>query len=432
MSTQCTKCGVTSELDEAFVAGNQFGHPYCPACILKDHGDDFRALKWMVPGVFIFGVIAINLSPQDDTGWACLNALIFFAFSYVSLIIHEAGHGLMGKALGLRVTHVQLGLGRTIVLVKWLDVRWEFKVIPFGGFAIYVPEDHQWFRTRSFLTTLAGPLANLIVAGVMWWFIRQEAAFTNPVLGDLYFWHLLLGANLFDGIWNLVPSNGQKTPSDGMQLLAIPKYSEEAIRGLKGNRWRAECELSLEEGDFADALKQADAALQHLPNDPDLRSHRVRALLGLHDFSTAQTEALELYEVKQLSTTGRATVANAIARANLMLDDPRLLQEADFHTRQTMRILPWEAEFKATRGHVLIQLGDHDEGVELLRSALADTSEPTALAEIHCQLALGEFLRDNPNVASEELSSARRIDPKCFLISRVEAQQNAPASAPSP
>ena len=148
-------------------------------------------MKWLVPGVFIFGILAINLDPKDDTGWACLNALIFFAFSYVSLIIHEAGHGLMGKALGLRVTHVHLGLGRTIVLVKWLDVRWEFKVIPFGGFAIYVPEDQSWFRTRSFLTTLAGPLANLTVAGILWWFIQQEATFTKPVLGDLYFLSLI-------------------------------------------------------------------------------------------------------------------------------------------------------------------------------------------------------------------------------------------------
>lgn len=420
MSTRCANCGVESELDEAFEAGNQFGHPYCPSCILKTRGEDVTAVKWVFPIALVISVSGIWFDTEDDTGWAILNTLLFYVFGYASLIIHEAGHAIMGKALGLRVTNVQLGFGRTFMMVKAMDVRWEFKMIPFGGFARYIPIDLPWFRTKDFLTSFGGPLANLLVAWIMSWPIQAGAEFTKPVFGELHLWHVFLGTNLFSGLWNLIPYVSGNQPTDGMLMLRAPFIRDEQIKKLRLIRWQMECDLSLEEGEFDKALQQVEEGRKLAPDDPELASRKARALLGAQRFDEARSEALGVYEIESLSLEARARSSNTVAEANLQLDDEKLVHEAGFHSNHVMRIIPWDPEAKTVRAHLLIRQDEVDEAIPLLHSALEEESEPRPRAMMHCLLALAAHKKSDQSAYQAELSNARAAQPDHFMIAKVE------------
>ena len=52
-----------------------------------------------------------------------------------------------------------------------------------------------------------------------------------------------------------------------------------------------------------------------------------------------------------------------------MLADPTLLEEAERFSRQALGELPWLSYVRGTRGSVLIELGQIDEGVQHVEAA---------------------------------------------------------------
>lgn len=101
-----------------------------------------------------------------------LGGLIFF---------HEAGHYLMAKFFGIRVEVFSLGFGKKIFRRQWGETEYCLSLIPLGGYVKLMgddpyksvpPEDvERAFSTQKlykrFLVVAAGPLANLLLAYVL-------------------------------------------------------------------------------------------------------------------------------------------------------------------------------------------------------------------------------------------------------------------------
>jgi regulator of sigma E protease len=135
-----------------------------------------------------------------------MNDFLFYALAFVLLlgalvIVHEFGHYLVARAVGVKVLRFSVGFGRPLVL--WRAGRdgteWAIGVFPLGGYVRMLGEEsgdevaaherHRSFDRQSpwkrMLIVAAGPLANLVLAvAVYWGLFMSGTEELRPVLGE--------------------------------------------------------------------------------------------------------------------------------------------------------------------------------------------------------------------------------------------------------
>ncbi|MFN8643646.1 MAG: hypothetical protein U0802_19045 [Candidatus Binatia bacterium] len=102
-------------------------------------------------------------------------------------------------------------------------------------------------------------------------------------------------------------------------------------------------------------------------------------------------------------------------------DDPAGLEEADRLSAEAMAQIGWMASILGTRGSVLVARGRPDEGVPLLRRALAGAADDRGRALNACALALGLLQQGERDEARALAGTARQLDASCALLERLTA-----------
>jgi membrane-associated protease RseP (regulator of RpoE activity) len=121
-----------------------------------------------------------------------LGILVFLVGLFVSIAVHEAGHMVAARRSGGRVSEFMVGFGPSIVSFKRGHTRYGLKAIPFGGYvrilgmrpsgqgdpaeteeekAVPGEDFYRLSTPRRTVTLLAGPFANLLLAGVLLTFV---------------------------------------------------------------------------------------------------------------------------------------------------------------------------------------------------------------------------------------------------------------------
>jgi regulator of sigma E protease len=90
------------------------------------------------------------------------------------IFIHELGHYLMARAMGVGIEKFSIGFGKPIFKFRVKEVQWQIGWLPLGGFVSLKGEDHSeaadsedsftakpWWKRA--LVVFAGPFANLIL-----------------------------------------------------------------------------------------------------------------------------------------------------------------------------------------------------------------------------------------------------------------------------
>jgi Zn-dependent protease len=149
-------------------------------------GVNIRVSPWFWLVSALLGWSAVDLGLQYLVLWVlCV---------FVSILLHEFGHVLMGRLFGS---------DGYIVLYS------------FGGLAVGSKNLSRWWQ--RVLVSFAGPLAQLALYGVLRLMVGViEPAFDHPVHGELAFeaYYNLLVINLYWAIMNLIPV----WPLDGGQV----------------------------------------------------------------------------------------------------------------------------------------------------------------------------------------------------------------------
>lgn len=125
-------------------------------------------------------------------------AAAFLGILSVVIVVHEGGHHLVARRAGMRPTEFFLGFGPTVVARTTRGgLRWGLKLVPAGGY-VKIPgmgpseeversrEPYTYraaTRPRRLAVILAGVIANLLLALVMFW----GYAMTSPT-SDLGAW----------------------------------------------------------------------------------------------------------------------------------------------------------------------------------------------------------------------------------------------------
>ena len=104
--------------------------------------------------------------------WPYLVAVLAFLFM---IFIHEFGHFIAAKLMGVRVNEFAIGFGPTLFKKQGKETLYSVRLLPFGGFCAMEGEDEESGDTKAFCNKKAWRRLIIIVAG----------AFMNLVFGLL-------------------------------------------------------------------------------------------------------------------------------------------------------------------------------------------------------------------------------------------------------
>jgi tetratricopeptide (TPR) repeat protein len=142
----------------------------------------------------------------------------------------------------------------------------------------------------------------------------------------------------------------------------------------------------------------------------------------LNEYARAREVFTRLLARPNLAAGSKYLFMNNVAYADVLLDDPALLPEADGYSAAAYKNIPWEPAIQGTRGLVLVLLGNPGEGLPLLRGAFGKHTNNRSKAADACYIALGEFRQGNRDAAQKYLDAARSLDPECPVIARIERE----------
>lgn len=421
--TVCSGCGVSSQWHGAFHNEPNSIRKFCPPCWTKRDAANDRI--YLVTYLFLGALGTVLAFYDSQWGFLLLTFFLLHVFGILATVPHELGHALTARAFGMHVFQVVVGMGKKLFECKLFGVLVEFRTIPYGGFTLALSEKRKRVRVRQFVYALAGPVANLLVAlaalAVAGW--DQIADFkphqkVSP-------WTLLFASNMLVFLTNLIP---RVTPSvhgallsDGVHLINAVRLNNEQLDSLRSSYFSAQASTARQRCDMANAAIWVERGLKEYPSDRALLLHHGTNLIELGKFAEARAVFERLLHECDADDVGfRALLMNDIACANTLIGGKDALEQADEFSDWALKVLPWMAGVKGTRGMVLVEQGALPDGIKLLEASLREAEEPWGRAQSACFLAIAEARRGNPQAAAAHLHRARQNHPECFLIPRAE------------
>jgi len=437
MSVRCRTCGCESDLEVGFERRRRsfrrrVDH-YCPICRHERRQSELAGLlRWTAGSALVAGAL-LFVAPDLPVAWLALNLLLLDVLVAAGTAIHETGHALAARALGMRVFRIVLGCGRTLWKGPLFGILVEWRAIPFGGMTLVAPIDERAVRTRMALMTLAGPLANLALAAIAW-MRHPEVLDVEIYARGLALLSVWCFANLLLGLASLFPltytTEAGAVPSDGLRLIGLPFAGPAQIDELLASRFAMEALAARENGDEGAMLEWAERGFAAHPAPPISRDLLALALIENHRWERGRALCQSLLEDPKLRPEQLAVARNNLAYADFLSERDDLLEEAGQLSAEAVRALGWHPAVQGTRGAVLVALGQAESGIALLRSSLEKVVDAGDRARVECALAMGLASRGDLEPAKAALERARAANPRCPLIERASRELDAGCGAP--
>ena len=134
--------------------------------------------------------------------------LVFYGAYVLLVAIHETGHFVVGVACGFRTKEFRVSC------LRWRGgwgFDWRGMNVVSGWVNMQLTRPDGMLRLRLLLFAMAGPLANLIFAGLLY-----PIAVRQSTLGGVAK-YLFLGS-IFFAVANLIPIKARKLMSDGLRI----------------------------------------------------------------------------------------------------------------------------------------------------------------------------------------------------------------------
>ncbi len=201
---------------------------------------------------FILGLAIAAVGILEDQhklpgwDWPGFNGLLFIPALYAAIAVHELGHLVAGKLVGLDTGGIAVG---GFVFMKSGN-NWTFRFdrhIWTGGFFKPLTRSADFHPSRYAWMIAAGPLASAALAAVCVWAFVHSGNGPWKCLGTL-FWCALLTLML-----TMLPFSSGLNKSDGAQILgllrdperarswmALLSFQTEEVRGLRPREWDAQ------------------------------------------------------------------------------------------------------------------------------------------------------------------------------------------------
>lgn len=110
------------------------------------------------------------------------------------ILVHEAGHFVVAKAVGVRVNEFALGMGPTLIKHQGKETKYSVRAFPIGGFVSMEGEDEDSEDPRAFnnktswqkaLVIVAGSFMNFVTAVVLISIIAFSIGMTSNIIAEV-------------------------------------------------------------------------------------------------------------------------------------------------------------------------------------------------------------------------------------------------------
>lgn len=430
--SKCDLCGCESPLTAAFVSEQvSFRRArtrcLCPGCFKRHHVRKSATAAAFVlltcAAVCVFGIYIRNYE-RAGTPNNAMNFALAVVFVYLLIIPHELGHAIAARLLRWDIFRVTFGIGPCWMEWRVGGIPVQFRLIPDRGSVSTLSLRHRDWRACRFITIAAGPLVNLAIAILAIELAGGWTIFISDPFASV--WSTLGAASAFVFVVSLIPqtvwTQEGKSVTDGLQMarLLFKPLPSERVRRIAYFLAKGGALAAIDKAE--EALKVFSAAHIEYPEDASVTASLATTLMMTGKAEEGRSLVCGLLQVHKTENAIRAVLRNNLAWADLLIGTPALLGEADEMSAAALSLMPWEAYVQGTRGTVLAIIGNPDEAMQLLRKAMKGADRRYSRSAIYCSMAIAEHRQGHPKAAEKLVERARRLYPKCDLLSRAEEE----------
>lgn len=172
-------------------------------------------VPWLVGGAVLgYSWGRFELPRPGLWGLGAWHLLLVPVALYLSVLMHEAGHFIAGRLVGLQWHTVAVGPLRVTRRHQGISVDWFRNRGPIGGLVVMFPPRHGLRPAGWVVYALGGPVANVLVALAVAWLIHayDPGGWQGPLI-------VLAAVSLVLGLVNLVPFRAAGMNTDGRNVL---------------------------------------------------------------------------------------------------------------------------------------------------------------------------------------------------------------------
>ena len=378
----------------------------------------------MVPlialGMAWFSGISLPLS--------CLWSLPIGAVVWLtSLGLHELAHICVGRVVGVRVGHIEVGRGPLLVRFRLRGIVVDVSATPLETFSMWWSPHRNGLRWRLGLMYLAGPA---MTAGLCWVALHgtaRDMADGTPFYqfaGGMTFWKNLLVANAWILAVALSPLNAlrKRWPrSDADKLISYLKMSSQGLEDHRDSGLVSALNTATEMKAYGDAAAIVDAALRVTPDDEPLHYMRGVVAACANEPELAEVCFRRVIAAVQTGEGLRAEVQWNLAWMMFGEQNEAHRDEAALLAVQALAVKPDNINVQRTHGAILGWQGEHQRSIDLVLPNFAMSDRADERAEIAACLALNFAALGDLPAADHWLAQGNAQDPCCRLLSTASA-----------
>ncbi len=362
----------------------------------------------------IIGLISVSIFPSFSLGWLCLNIVIFYVINTISIVIHESGHAISALCLGMKVTKIAIGHGETICEFQLFGIPWKIKQVPFGGATYILNKSIYFYRTKSFIVSLFGPLTNLILVYLTLRFPREFMTIDTPEI-YVYPGIIICIRNIIYVFENLVPQycnvDGSQVPNDGLSMLKTPFLSTKQISEEVSISWLFDGYNLERSGQYQKAIESFNTAIHHNSDCVQAyqgRGNTFRLMKDDRRASDSYQQAIDHFsnkiELEPLNATHYSV--RAMVYQGWMKIDPSKFQDAIDDLTKAININPTNHSLYFNRAAIYCYSGMGNQAVEDFTAVIQIESN----ADAYYNRGVTYYQLKNYQAAIEDLDVAINFD----------------------
>ena len=395
---------------------------------LPEPGPLIHTFSWTM-----FILVILYISDQWSLGgWEAVSPLAvvlavpympFLLFLLTGLVVHELGHAAAAWIVGMRVFEIAIGtFGETLFRFRIGGVSLEVKQHSLDGFVLASHKSLHFLRVRDAVMTLGGPIASGVVC-VVAFLVKQRLQLSYSSIEGfvLAFIGVTNGVRALFSLYPRMMTMGfGQIPSDGLALIKTLCLSREECLELHADYYLREGLAARDLGDSAGCLDWLERGLALYPDNVPLKTWSGVVCLEASRFERAHATFRELLDRSDLEVGEELQSCVYLVWTVVATADPKLLSEADAASQTAMKIAPEDLAARYARGALLVSLDRVEEGLELLRAAVAEDDVPVHKALGSAFIAIGLAKTHEITAARERLELARALDPQCAFLRTAE------------
>ncbi|OJJ23926.1 hypothetical protein BKI52_06135 [marine bacterium AO1-C] len=324
-------------------------------------------------GMTIATLFLINGGKSQSFAYMLFHIILLFFFIKVSVILHECGHLIFGKIAGGKPQYTILGVGHEIVRFKWSGVKITVNHKLNMGLAFATFTKKPFLKLRYLLYLSGGFLTNLMMVALMLLLfgfhpesIRGKGGF-DPAFSFIL-------ANSLSFVITIIPYHtkyrGIKLKSDGLSIIQLPFIDSENITVDTNDIEILDAYDYFQDKNYEKASELYKKLLNSKQDMVRLQAAFNLACIELNNVQPEQAFA-SFQALKNPEDTKYLDNYNSVWNSNVtwcyLLMENRDLEKAEEHAKMAFEAAPSVPQIQHTKGVVLIEKGDWEEGLKILK-----------------------------------------------------------------